>query len=151
MNAAKAIKTVRAAGRRMTPERKLLIRIISANAHLDASEIFLLAKEKNPKISLSTVYRAMSLLKELGIVAANALGEDHRHYEVHSDEHCHCVCLSCGRLVEIPLVDATGILEEESGFEIVGAKVELTGYCERCHKERTRKKPVEVNDPSFPY
>ena len=93
VDATKAIKAVREAGGRITPERTLLLRIISDNAHLDASEIFLLAKEENPKISLSTVYRAVGLLKELEIVAADDLGEDHHHYEVQLAKHYHFVCL----------------------------------------------------------
>ena len=140
MNTSKAIKAVREAGGRITPERKLLLRIINDNAHLDASEIFLLAKEENPKISLSTVYRAMSLLKELGIVEADVLGEDHCHYEVQLEKHYHCVCLDCGKVVEIPSASAIEALGKTAGFEVVGAKLELTGYCEACRKKTRRSK-----------
>ena len=140
MNESRAIKAVRAAGGRITPERKLLLRIISANAHLDASEIFLLAKEENPKISLSTVYRAIGLLRDLGIVAANDLGEGHHHYEVQAQKHHHCICLGCGKVIEIPSADAIKALAARSGFEVVDTKVELTGYCKTCSEKRARRK-----------
>lgn len=140
MNESRAINAVRAAGGRVTPERKLLLRIISDNAHLDASEIFLLAKEEIPKISLSTVYRAIGLLRELGIVSANDLGEDHCHYEVQARKHHHCICLGCGKVIEIPSAAAIKALTDRSCFEVVEAKVELTGYCRQCSENRARRK-----------
>jgi len=147
MNESRAIETVRAAGGRVTPERKLLLRIITDNAHLDASEIFLLAKKEIPKISLSTVYRAIGLLKDLGIVSANDLGEDHCHYEVQARKHYHCICLRCGKVIEIPSADAVKALTDRSGFEAVDAKVELTGYCRQCSENRARRKEPRSETP----
>lgn len=147
MNESRAINAVRAAGGRVTPERKLLLRIISDNAHLDASEIFLLAKEEIPKISLSTVYRAIGLLRELGIVSANDLGEDHCHYEVQARKHHHCICLGCGKVIEIPSAAAIKALTDRSCFEVVEAKVELTGYCRQCSENRARRKEPRSQSP----
>ena len=140
MNIPETMKFLRAAGKRITPERKLLLRIISENAHLDASEIYQLAKKEDSKISLSTVYRTVRLLEELGLVEASELGEDHYHYEVRLEEHYHLICLDCGKVVEIPPVDAVRKLGEERGFEIAGVKLELLGYCAACQKKRARKK-----------
>ncbi len=139
MDTSEAIRFLRADGRRITPERKLLLRIIGENAHLDASEIYQLAKRENSKISLSTVYRTVRLLEELGLVEASELGEDHYHYEVRLEEHYHLICLDCGKVVEIPPVDAVRKLGAERGFEVVGVKLELLGYCAECRKKRARK------------
>ena len=147
MNETRAIEAVRAAGGRITPERKLLLRIISDNAHLDASEIFLLAKKEIPKISLSTVYRAIGLLKDLGIVSANDLGEDHCHYEVQARKHYHCICIGCGKVIEIPSADAIKALTDRYGFEVIDAKVELTGYCRQCSENRARRKESRRETP----
>ena len=139
MNIPEAMKFLRAAEKRITPQRKLLLRIISDNAHLDASEIYRLAKEEDEKISLSTVYRTVRLLEELGLVEASGLGEDHYHYEVRLDEHYHLICLGCGKVVEMPPVTTIRELGEERGFEVIGSKVELTGYCKECRRKRYRK------------
>jgi len=136
MNIPDAMKFLRAAGKRITPERKLLLRIISENAHLDASEIYRLAKIEDDKMSLSTVYRTVRLLEEMGLVEASELGEDHYHYEVRLSEHYHLICLGCGKVVEIPPVEEVSKLGEERGFEVVGVKLELFGYCPACRKKR---------------
>jgi len=139
MDVREMTKFLRAAGKSITPQRKLLLRIIDRNAHLDASEIYHLAKEQDPKISLSTVYRTLTLLKDLGLVRSNGLGEDHHHYEILLEKHYHLVCLRCGKVVEIPPVKSIRELGEEQGFEVIGAKLELVGYCEKCRKERERE------------
>jgi len=59
---------LRAEKRRMTSQRELLLGIIQERGHLDADEIYRLAKRRNPRLSLSTVYRTLNLLKELGLV-----------------------------------------------------------------------------------
>ncbi|HDJ29915.1 MAG TPA: hypothetical protein ENF29_02550 [Candidatus Acetothermia bacterium] len=128
---------LRASGKRVTSERRLILRIIEENPHLDASEIYALARKEDPKISLSTVYRTMTMLKELKLVEASDLGEDHDHYEVRLQEHYHLICLGCGRVIEIPPSDAITRLGEESGFEVVGVKLEIFGYCEECQKKRS--------------
>ena len=89
-------------GQRMTAQRKILIDIIrDAGDHLGADELFRRAKEKDPRISLSTVYRNLNLLKEMGLVAERHLAEEHHHYEINlAPEHHHLVCLGCGEVYE---------------------------------------------------
>ena len=136
MKSSQALKFLRADGRRITRERRLLLRIIERNPHLDAAEIYELARKENPKISLSTVYRTVNLLKDLGLVEASPLGEDHYHYEVRFQDHYHLVCLGCGRVIEIPPSQDINRLGEERGFEIIGVKLELFGYCPECRAKR---------------
>lgn len=130
---------LRASGKRLTRERRLIIRIIEDSPHLDASEIYALARKEDPKISLSTVYRTMTMLKELGLVEASDLGEDHYHYEVHLQEHYHLVCLGCGKVIEIPPPDAIKQLGKEQGFEVVGVKLQIFGYCKECQAKRSSR------------
>jgi len=64
----RAVEKLRAAGRRVTRERELLLGIIDRNPHLDATEIYRIAKDQRPQIGLATVYRTLNLLKEIGLV-----------------------------------------------------------------------------------
>jgi len=136
---ASAMETLRAAGRRITPERELLVHIIVQNPHLDASEIFSIAKESQPRIGLATVYRTLNLLKELGVVRACELGETHRHYEVHADDHVHLVCTECGCVTEVPLPQPIRKSAEARGFHVERVRLELIGLCADCAKRRGGK------------
>lgn len=137
-------RRLRAAGKRLTPQRKLVLAILDQakghpNAgHLDAYDIYERGRSRDASLSLSTVYRTLSLLKETGVVQELHLDEEHHHYELDSkDEHSHLVCLACGRVIE---VDSTVFSEaaiaaaEAHGFEVASTQVELAGYCADCQR-----------------
>jgi Fe2+ or Zn2+ uptake regulation protein len=111
-----------------------------SEGHLDAEELYRLAKEREPHISLSTVYRTLNLFKELGLVEERHFAEEHHHYEVkRKREHYHLVCLGCGKVVEFQSPLTKRMKEDvsrQSGFEILNASVSLEGYCERCRQEQ---------------
>ena len=134
-----AIERLRAAGKRVTPERELLVRIINRNPHLDAAEIYRIARDQQPRIGLATVYRTLNLLRELGVVRASGLGEGHWHYEVQQDDHVHLVCCDCGRVIEVPSPAPIRDLATAKGFDVQRVRLELIGYCKDCAKKRSAK------------
>lgn len=130
------IKRLRAAGKRVTPERELLVRIVDRNPHLDAAEIYRIAKTRQPRIGLATVYRTLNLLDDLGVIRSSELGEDHRHYEVMDEEHVHLVCSDCGRILDIPAPKPLHALAAANGFRVEQTRLEMIGYCASCAKKR---------------
>ena len=132
----RAVEKLRAAGRRVTRERELLLGIIDRNPHLDATEIYRIAKDQRPQIGLATVYRTLNLLKEIGLVRTCELGESHRHYEVRQDDHLHLICSDCGRVLDIPSPESLRTLAEEHGFRVERTRLELIGRCESCARSR---------------
>lgn len=128
------------AGRRATSQRTLLLKLIrESGGHLDAPEIYRLARERDPRISLSTVYRTLSLLKEMGFINELHFAEEHHHYELKPHaEHFHLLCLGCGRLIEFesPHTDRLKAeLSERHGFAITSTAIDLAGYCAECQRE----------------
>jgi Fur family transcriptional regulator, ferric uptake regulator len=125
------------AGRRTTSQRALILDVLSsASGHLDADEVYRLAKERDPRLSLSTVYRTLGLLKQLGQVSEVHLSEEHHHYEVTpGSQHYHLVCMGCGRVVEFQsaLADELRVEQERSsGFMVSVVSMDLKGYCPDC-------------------
>lgn len=130
------VSQLRSSGRRITPERELLVRIIEQHAHLDAEEIYRIAQKDRPQIGLATVYRTMTLLKDLGIVRATDLGENHYHYEVRSAEHVHLVCSMCGRVTDIPVPRALHAAAKKEQFEVQRTHFEIFGICRSCSEKQ---------------
>jgi len=128
-------KTLSSAGMRMTNQRALILDIIR-RGHLDADEVYRQAREKQPRLSLSTVYRTLRRLKELGLVEELHFAEAHHHYEVKPPaEHHHLVCLGCGKIVEFESPLSQEMKQEiarKQGFEVTGVEVHMTGYCSKC-------------------
>lgn len=138
--------SLRAAGRRVTAPRLLLVELIAAQEHhVDAHELHRLAQARDPRLSLATVYRTLALLRELGLVDELHLGEEHHHYEIRpADTHHHLVCAVCGRVIEFvtPLADALrAAVAQEHDFEITEARLDLVGTCASCRAARTARRP----------
>lgn len=128
------VSRLRGSGKRVTPERVLLLRILEQHAHLDAEEIYRIAQADLPQIGLATVYRTLTLFKELGIVRTTDLGENHCHYEVRSEDHIHLVCSACGRITDIPMPSAVGRAARDQGFSVTRTHFEIFGTCQSCAK-----------------
>ncbi|MFN2245152.1 MAG: Fur family transcriptional regulator [Anaerolineae bacterium] len=132
-----AERRLRAARKRITPQRRLVVNILAeSDGHLDAHDIYERGRKRDARLSLSTVYRTLAVLKETGVIRELHLDQEHHHYELdEKDEHSHLVCLSCGRVVEVdsaPFVEAAAVVGDSHGFQIASAQVELAGYCSRC-------------------
>ncbi len=123
-----------------TGQRAVILKIIqSGKGHLDADEIYQRARKKLPRLSLSTVYRALQKFKESGLIEERHLDEDHHHYEAsHRGEHHHLICTTCGKVVEFNLPISEIVAErvrQVEGFDITGGEINLTGHCPDCRKK----------------
>ena len=134
-------RALNATGMRVTNQRALILEIIrQGQGHLDADELYRLAREKQPRLSLSTIYRTLQIFKKLGLVEECHFDESHHRYEVKpSTEHYHLVCLSCGRVIEFQYPLARYVkrnVAEAKDFEIVDTEIRMTGYCPKCRQGR---------------
>ena len=127
-------------GQRLTPRRLLLLDLLRRGGHLDTDELYRRAKEKEPRLSLSTVYRNLQLFIRLGLVEEHHFDNAHSCYEVKTDAgHHHLVCLNCGKIIdfEYPLSQKMKEnLEARNEFHITGTKVLLVGYCTDCFQRK---------------
>ncbi len=114
--------------------------IRDGRGHLDADEIYRRARAKKPRLSLSTVYRTLQMLKKLSIVEELHFDETHHHYEIKpATEHHHLACLGCGQVVEFDYPLSRYVkrnVPEARSFEIVNLEVHMSGYCAQCRSRR---------------
>ena len=131
---------------RITNQRALILEILrNGHGHMDADEVYRLARKKQARISLSTVYRNLQTLKKMGLVDEVHFDEDHHHYEVRapsqqtrSSEHHHLICQSCGKIIEFsfPLAElVAGKVPEAKDFKITGTETRVLGYCAECQRK----------------
>ena len=103
----------RAKGVRLTRQRQILLDLIDKTGqHLDAERLYLLAKEKDPKLNRVTVYRTLKILKEGGLVdeldLMHHLGDQHYYETRLKQEHAHVICLRCGKVEEFSVNRCSG-------------------------------------------
>ena len=123
---------------RLTPQRVELVRLIaSSEGHPSAGQLYTRVKRKFPTMSQATVYKTLTLLKEMGQVLEINLRDD-SHYDGNRPEpHPHLICKNCGRIVDGEASLAQGSirkLEKESGFAILRPQIALYGLCPDCRR-----------------
>ena len=137
------LAALRATGHRITPQRQIVLQVVENSAeHLDAEAVYGRAHERDPNISLATVYRTLAVLKAEGLIEQRYLTRDHtrEHYEpVGAPEHYHFTCLDCHQVIEFqsPRVNQLRAeLQAKLGLHAVQACLCLEGYCHKCAAQR---------------
>ena len=129
---------------RMTRQRKAILdELKTLGTHPTADEVYARVRRKLPRVSLGTVYRNLELLASGGDIRTLQLAGKQMRFDGTPDPHDHVRCLDCGRIDDVP-PSSTGGAEERIqrslDYEIVGRRLEFTGYCPRCRGGRRRRK-----------
>ena len=124
-------KELRRQGVRITRQRSAILGIISETEdHPDALEIFRRAVAVDPSISLSTVYRTMKLLGDMGAIHRHAFEGGPSRFEHAADHHDHLIDIETGDVIEFKS-DRIEQLQDEIakslGYDIVHHRLELYG------------------------
>ena len=160
MPATASTDSLRQRGVRLTRQRQILLELIDGSGkHLDAEQLYRMAKERDPKLNRVTVYRTLKMLKKGGLVDELDLmhyGGDQHYYETKlKQEHAHIICLRCGKVEEFfgePLQKLRRQVEDHFGFQILIARTEIGGYCSHCKALRSREiDEVRESEPHEPH
>jgi Fe2+ or Zn2+ uptake regulation protein len=123
-------------GVQVTAQRLAVLRAVSANPHTTAESIAEAARGEIGAISRQSVYDALSLLVDKGLIRRiQPAGSPARYEDRVGDNHHHLICRSCGRMVDVDCaVGAAPCLTaaDDLGFEITEAEVIYWGRCPEC-------------------
>ena len=127
---------LQASGYRVTPQRQLVLEAVTKLHHASPEKIFAEVHQKARGVNVSTIYRTLELLEQLGLVTHTHLGHGAPRYHLAAEaQHVHLVCRDCGRVTELapeaayPLVR---VLDEEHGFETDVGHLTVFGTCRDC-------------------
>lgn len=130
-------------GLRASKNRDDVICILqNSSTPVSVEDIYEKIKNQNNKISLSTVYRIIEKLVNLGIVhKVTTLDDNKALYEIIKDSHTHhhyMICVKCKKMIPIddcPVKELEKIIADKTGFNITSHKFELYGECENCARK----------------
>lgn len=111
-----------------------------AGRHLDAKELYRRASDRDPNISLATIYRSLRVFKEQGLINERRLGQARCYYEMrHSGEHQHLVCDACGQVIEFEsslIRKLVAEVQRRNNFSVTKVELYLEGHCHKCKEEK---------------
>ena len=121
-----------AKGLRMTGQRRVIAQVLEdSDDHPDAEELHARASNRDPRISLATVYRTVRLFEEQGILEKLKFGDGRARYEdAERAHHDHLIDLKSGEVIEFVDEEIEELQEKiarKLGYELCGHRMELYG------------------------
>lgn len=129
-------EVLREHGYRITPQRQLVLEAVNALGHATPEELLAEVQKTAGAVNLSTIYRTLEVLEQVGLVTHAHIGHGAPTYHsVDTDVHIHLVCDTCGQIQSIPAEEASvfvELLRDKAGFETDVAHVSIHGQCATC-------------------
>ena len=138
LEAIEILKQLKTKGVRFTPQRQAILEfLLETKSHPTADEIYQHVKAKFPGVSLGTIYNTLNMLKEHGYLLELSYGDMSSRFDGNPRNHYHIVCSKCGMVVDYhsPLIDMDQEVMDNSGFLIMGHRMEFYGVCPDCLKD----------------
>ena len=140
----------RGCGYRMTVPRQAIMDVLSGtDKHLSAEDIYMKVHKMSPEVGLTTVYRTLDLLTQMGLVVKFDFGDGRARYELtagpKSEHHHHLICASCKRIIEYTdfideemefLERAEKGLSKKYNFDIKNHIIQFYGLCNKCKNKK---------------
>ena len=119
---------------RITPQRIAILNILAKNKeHPSVEDLYKEVKKQFPTTSLATVYKTVSLLKELNEVLELGFTDGSNRYDGNKPyPHPHVICTKCKKIMDPELVHLGEISEEMSiktGYKIFSHRLDFFGLC----------------------
>jgi Fur family peroxide stress response transcriptional regulator len=130
---------LRARGDRMTPQRMAVLKVLIGNGdHLTAEQVYERVKPDFPMISRATIYKTLSMLKEMGEVLEIDLDTGYKHYDGRKiSSHPHLMCTNCEAIIDLEELDLTDLSQDvmqATGYQITKFQATFFGICPQCQK-----------------
>jgi Fur family peroxide stress response transcriptional regulator len=130
-------RKLRDQGHRLTPQRLAVLKVLAASdGHPTVQQIYDQIEPDFPMTSLATVYKTVTLIKDMGEVLELGFSDDSNHYDGNKPfPHAHLICTKCKSIIdpEIPGQETLPQqVEETTGYEILSHRLDFFGICPQC-------------------
>ena len=117
---------------RNTKQKDLILKIINNScSHPNTNEIYELAREEIPNISLGTVYRIVNNLVEKGKIRTIQSIDNIHRYDNINWKHDHFICIKCGEVEDVEKSSSKEI-KVINNNEVLDCDITYKGICKKC-------------------
>ncbi|MBU6244099.1 MAG: transcriptional repressor [Actinomycetales bacterium] len=128
--------SLRAHGVQVTAQRLAVLQAVGDHPHATADEVAAAARSAIGAISRQSVYDALALLLEIGLVRRiQPTGSPARYEDRVADNHHHLICRACGAVVDVDCAIGSApclVAADDQGYQIDEAEVAYWGRCPQC-------------------
>ena len=132
-------------GLRLTAQRRVVLgEVLKRSDHFDADELHEALRASGEGVSLATVYRALGLLTDCGLLRQAPRWRSRERYEAvrEQEQHGHMVCLACGKVIEFCDKDLEAMQRRicrRHGFKALEYRMGIRGICKGCRARQPQK------------
>ena len=119
----------------------VLATLLEHHCHPTAEQIYTIVKEKDPNISLATVYRNLNQLAEKGIIKKIDHLDNQAHFDHTLDEHHHFICSECSCVIDIDCNIVSNLnqqLLDKENLLVEYTDISFHGLCPRCRNKQQK-------------
>lgn len=127
------LKQLRDKGYRLTESRKQILEALTFHPQ-SVTDIVNSLNKKQANVDMSTIYRTLEILIELGVVGTTKF-DNKAMFELLSDNHHHhLICNDCGSIEDIPLDEdmLMNQVSDQTKFQVQSHSLEFFGLCANC-------------------
>ena len=132
-------------GLRMTPQRRAIVaEIMRTQGHISPTAVARKVQGEMPGVNASTIYRTLTLLEEVGVLAHAHLESGAEYHRAEEAGHVHLTCSNCGRgrPVDRRGRGAPRLIERHHGFHPDLTHFAISGLCAECRARSRRRSAV---------
>lgn len=130
---------LRGSGHRLTPQRAAVLAAVERLGHATPEQVYAEVRDSSDSVNLSTVYRTLELLDELGVIRHAHLSDRAPTYHARTDhEHVHLVCRGCRQVISVGedvVAAALGPIAAMHDFTPDYGHLVVFGECGACRRQ----------------
>jgi Fur family peroxide stress response transcriptional regulator len=138
---ASIIETLRKKGYKATPQRIAICRFaLQSRDHPTAQRIYDEVRKVHPTVSLATVYKALHILTEHGLIQELDFPQSHARFDSYVEPHVNLVCTRCGNIQDLDdpaAQEMVARMTAKAEFSRTGQRLDVYGICKTC-RSRTK-------------
>ena len=128
---------------KVTPQRLAICKaVLSSTNHPSAEQVYENIKQKYPTISRATVYKTLSLLKEIGLISELRFNDTYTRYDPNISLHINIVCPVCLSIYDFKSEKLSNswksVISDIEG-KIIGHRIDVYKICEKCEENSSSR------------
>lgn len=136
------VNQIKATGHRITPQRLAILEILlTSDSHPTVDQIYEQIRSDFPMTSRATVYKTISLAKDLGAVLELEFSQGSNRYDGrHPYPHPHVICTQCDQVLDADGLEIQPLQQQivrKTGYKIMNHRMDFFGVCPECQQAST--------------
>ena len=130
-------KRLKERGLKATPQRILILKVISEHGHVEVEKIYEEIKKLIPSISIATIYKNLKTLEDFGLIKGANIARFKGLYEVNTSFHLHIVCKKCSSIIDVEVnkEEVKKYFSKFTDIDVEDLSITLFGNCKKCSRQ----------------